>query len=535
MQALYLFPRTPATAPANGRRFKQNLSEKLSHFSFGGHITAGMTTDDMELVRLYAANQSETAFAALVARYLNLVYSVALRRGASPELAEEVAQTVFVILARNAGSLGPKTILSGWLYRTACFVSAAALKRELRRHRREQEAQIEMNACPNEPDSQWERLAPLLDEAMLHLRERDRNALVLRFFQNKSMREVGLALGVEERAAQKRVARSLERLRGFFAARGVASTTAMLSDVIRAHSVQAAPPALAKSITAAAVSMGAGGSGSTLTLIKGALKIMAWTKAKTAVVVGVAAIVAVGTTPVVIHYFRNEYVTGPAVAPKKAAEGYFNAWATKNWDELATFDLAPPSGEHDEAMKEYCGGLEVISIGKPYQPSNYAGWYVPYKVKFRAADINVRVSNTNSAKRYVVNGVYDSKLHPIEELKWAHQPEALANDDVYARMSPADVVKAYYDTCRNGEWVAMGKLAPADYVEESKLEYAQAQKDGDDPHALVPAVDVGEAVWSKEESAWFVKCHMAAKVQKWHLAVRNDNNRDNRYVFDGGF
>jgi len=165
-----------------------------------------MTTDDMELVRLYAANQSETAFAALVARYLNLVYSVALRQGGRPELAEEVAQTVFVILARKAGSLGPKTILSGWLYRTACFVSAAALKRELRRHRREQEAQIEMNACPNEPDSQWERLAPLLDEAMLHLRERDRNALVLRFFQNKSMREVGLALGVEERAAQKRVA-----------------------------------------------------------------------------------------------------------------------------------------------------------------------------------------------------------------------------------------------------------------------------------------------------------------------------------------
>ena len=81
----------------------------------------------------------------------------------------------------------------------------------------------------------------------------------------------------------------------------------------------------------------------------------------------------------------------------------------------------------------------------------------------------------------------------------------------------------------------MGKLAPADDVEESKREYAQAQKDGDDPHALVPAVDVGEAVWSKEESAWFVKCHMGAKVQKWRLAVRNDNNRDNRYVFDGGF
>jgi RNA polymerase sigma factor (sigma-70 family) len=255
-----------------------------------------MMNDDMALVREYAASQSEQAFETLVSRHVNLVYSAALRQARDPHLAEEIAQAVFVILARKAGSLSPKTILPGWLYRTARFAAADALKIQRRRQRREQEAYMQSTFEDHPMDAAWQELSPLLDEAMAQLRDQDRDALVLRYFENKSLREVGDALGLQERAAQKRVARGLEKLHAFFARRGIASTTAIIAGAVSANSIQAAPVALAKSITAVAVTKGATVSGSTLTLIKGALKIMAWTKAKTAIVVGTAVILTAGTT-----------------------------------------------------------------------------------------------------------------------------------------------------------------------------------------------------------------------------------------------
>ncbi len=265
-------------------------------------------SDDMELVREYAASQSETAFETLVSRHINLVYSAALRQVRDPHLAEEIAQAVFVILARKADSLGSKTILSGWLYRTARFAAADALKTQRRRQRREQEACMQSTLEDQPLDAAWQELSPLLDEAMAQLRDKDRDALVLRFFENKSLREVGDALGLQERAAQKRVARGLEKLHAFFARRGIASTTAIIAGAVSANSIQAAPVALIKSITAVAVTKGATVSGSTLTLIKGALKIMAWTKAKTAIVVGASVLLAAGTATVTVKEIRGHRI-----------------------------------------------------------------------------------------------------------------------------------------------------------------------------------------------------------------------------------
>ena len=264
-------------------------------------------TDDMALLRQYAASNSEEAFAALVSRHLNLVYSVALRQVRDPHFAQEITQAVFIILARKADKLSPHTVLPGWLCRTARYASANALTRQRRRQHREQEAHMQSILNESESDA-WTHIAPLLDGAMEQLGKKDHDALVLRFFEGRSLNEVGLALGASEDAAKKRVSRALEKLQKFFTKRGVSSTTAILAGAISANSVQAAPVGLAKTISVIAIAKGAAAGTTTLTLVKGALKIMAWTKMKTAVVVAVGVLLVAGTTTVVIKKVESPSV-----------------------------------------------------------------------------------------------------------------------------------------------------------------------------------------------------------------------------------
>ena len=259
-----------------------------------------MISDDMTLVREFAAGNSEPAFAALVERHLSLVHSSARRQVGDDHLAEEITQAVFIILARKAATLGPKTILSAWLYRTTRYAAADALKARRRRQLREQEAYMQSTLNEPDTDAAWEQLAPLLDDAMADLGETDRAALVLRFFENKSAREIAAVLRMQEATAQKRVARALEKLRAQFVKRGVTLAATVIAGAVAANSVQAAPTGLAVTVTAAAAK-GATVGGSTLTLIKGALKIMAWTKAKMAVVSGVVILLAAGTTITVME------------------------------------------------------------------------------------------------------------------------------------------------------------------------------------------------------------------------------------------
>jgi RNA polymerase sigma factor (sigma-70 family) len=266
-----------------------------------------MATDDMELLREYAARHSEQAFETLVSRYAGLVYSAALRQVENPQLAEEITQAVFIILARKADKLSQQTVLSGWLYRAACYTAGSARKQERRRQQREQEAYMESTLQAAETDAAWKQIGPLLEEAMMRLCQADRDALVLRFFEGRSLNEVGQALGGSEDATKKRVSRALEKLRKFFTKRGVRSTAEIIAGAISANSVQTAPALLAKSVTAVAFAKGATASVSTLTLIKGALKIMAWTKAKTTAVVGITSAVLI--LGIGVGYFGFFYQT----------------------------------------------------------------------------------------------------------------------------------------------------------------------------------------------------------------------------------
>jgi RNA polymerase sigma factor (sigma-70 family) len=287
--------------------------------------------DDMQLLRQFTGQGSQEAFTALVRRHINLVYSVALRHVRDVQQAEDITQAVFIVLAQKAARLSRETILSGWLYQTTRFASASTLRREQRRQQREQEsfmqAQIE-----NEPiEATWERLAPALDDAMARLGSKERDAIVLRFFQDKPVTDVARALGVSQPAAKKRVTRGLEKLRHFFAKRGVAVSVGALGAALGAGSVQAAPSGLAATASTLALTKGASASLSIATVTQGTLKLMAWTRFKAIASLSAGVLLAVGTVTTAI--------TVASSTPGAATRDLQGAWAVSPDGGMTKMDL----------------------------------------------------------------------------------------------------------------------------------------------------------------------------------------------------
>ncbi len=246
--------------------------------------------DDITLLKQYAGGD-ESAFTVLFERHVHLVYSAALRQARNPSHAEEVTQAVFILLARKAKSLSPKIVLSGWLYQAARLTTASLIKREIRRQRREQEVYMQNLT---EPDAApWEQISPLLDDAMSRLGEPDRNAIVLRFFENRTTSDLAATLKLNEVTARKRVSRALEKLRTIFEKRGVVLSAANIAGTISSHSVHAAPAALANSATAVAIAKGAAASLPAVALAKSTL-ITLTMKTKTMVATAIIGTVLLG-------------------------------------------------------------------------------------------------------------------------------------------------------------------------------------------------------------------------------------------------
>jgi len=703
---------------------------------------------DSELLAGFVLNHSEAAFDALVERYIALVHSVALRHTASPQHAEDITQAVFIILARKAGSLGRKVVLSGWLYHTARLAAANYLRTETRRIRREQEAFMQSTIEESSPDTVWRELSPQLDAAMAGLGAVERDALVLRYFQNKSMAEVGAELGLGENTAQKRVSRALEKLRKFFTKRGVAFSAAAIAAAVSANSVKAAPAVLSKTISAVAMTKGMAAGGATLPLVKGVLIFMAWTKVKTTVVVGVGLLLAgAATTSVVIQlnhaadrgrlssfhmqgrirssandnfsaiaaqadfipielweqfkpklewrvekalgdkngrvavmdgqsttawfkpnnmamkfpgaapsafdtdwihriaslqksitneikaarakgwrvdetpevaaggrkasvvtietksglpdsseqknwflmtadtrevyhfddetkrlvavqiyleeksgetlvfestqidynlaiqpdrfhldlpadvawYQEPQKVAGPdkyaKLTPDQAARAFFEACSREDWEEVAKFWSMPINDQ----LKQYLGGLKIVRLGDAYASKPYPGRFVPYEIQLRPQEFNVCVSKTNAAGRYVITGTYDSALQPQDELKWLDLPAQLADSDPDLKLSPAGVVKTYFQAVSNLDLVEMRKFTPESDVESTRRQIEAAKKSGEP----MPGFEVDDAVWSADHSAFFVKCRMSRSVTKSKMSIRNDNAAGH-WIVDGG-
>ena len=258
--------------------------------------------EDCDLLRQFDEEGSQEAFAEIVRRHVNLVYSVAMRQVARDEhLAKDVCQEVFSSLARKAARLNGRRVISGWLYYAAKFEACRAARNEGLRRKREMEAGMEIDSDDEEPKIDWEKARPILDEVIGELKESERNAICLRFYENRHFKDVGERLDVSENTAWMRVNRTLEKLHVLLLKKGIKSSAATLAAAIGGQAGTAAPVGLAQAISASAVATTGPG------LILASIGIMNTTKVLVPTIVAAAAI---GTT---VYVARNDEAADPEI------------------------------------------------------------------------------------------------------------------------------------------------------------------------------------------------------------------------------
>ncbi len=277
------------------------------------YLQGDSVTEDLVLVQAYVQDGSQQAFTELVSRYINLVYSVAFRRIGDSHLAEDITQATFIILARKAGTFSDRTIVSSWLCRTAGYVASNALVGLNRQRKLEQ--QVPMRSVSNDCATDiWMQVASSIDPALSQLGKKDHEAIVLRFFEGKTLKQVASLQGTSEDAARMRINRALDKLKTFLVKHGVSLSTPLIAKALSTNAVQAAPAGLAPLMATTGLNA-SGHSLATLNLVNGALKLMAVAKMK----IGLAAIIIVSLT-IGTAAFVSFAQSTPAHADPRCAE-----------------------------------------------------------------------------------------------------------------------------------------------------------------------------------------------------------------------
>jgi RNA polymerase sigma factor (sigma-70 family) len=312
--------------------------------------------DDAELLRRYSEDRSEEAFAELVERNLGLVYHAALRQCGDSHVARDVAQTVFNDLARKSRALSSRPVLAGWLYTSARYAALRVVRTESRRRVREQEAR-EMSDVLDGPGAaaDWEQLRPVIDEALEGLDERDREAVLLRFFEGRPFAEIGRSFAITEDAARMRVERALEKMRVTLKRSGITSTAAALAGALATQAAAAAPAGAAANIAAAALVAGSPATVATL---------FTMTKLQISLI---AAVAAAGFTGLAVQHHFNQKLEAEAAGLRRM--GAENARLLTENTRLAKANADAGQGGTPAAA--------ATAAARPSAPAAYASQRVP--------------------------------------------------------------------------------------------------------------------------------------------------------------